>query len=275
MRHFIKLLIVFLFYSCTEKNNAEFVKFTTASDSTKYYYNLGWKQIMDDGDYSGAEVSYRKALSFDPDFLVGQSILARITLDDEERLTIYNRLESEKHNVVGDEQLILEVYTALTKYTNLREQNHPETRTALQEAFDIGEDNLGKIVHKYPKEVYLKSEYIEVLHAKYGAEQTLDSIAILVTGEQQKNPFLLGYKAILTAEIGKYDEALDYAKELKEIINDVTVAKPDAVFADIYFKMKDYKIAKVHADRANSIDPRNLDASRLKTRIDAELQKLD
>ena len=43
---------------------------------------------MDYGDYSEAEVSYRKALSFDDNFLVGQSILARITPDLEERLAI-------------------------------------------------------------------------------------------------------------------------------------------------------------------------------------------
>jgi len=227
---------------------------------------------MDDGNYSGAEISYRKALSFDNNFLVGQSILARITSNDAERLEIYNRLQNEKEAVIGDERLILEVYTALTKYTNLREQNAPDTREALQEAFNLGEQNLQQIIHKYPKEVYLKSEYIEVLHAQYGAKQTLDSIAVLVTGKQQKNPFLLGYKAILIAETGNYKEALHYAKELQNIVNDTTIAKPDVILADIYFKMEDFENAKLHANRANTIDPRNLDASRLKVRIDEKLK---
>ena len=143
----------------------------------------------------------------------------------------------------------------------------------MEEAFKLGETNLQQIVHKYPNEVYLKSEYIEVLHAIYGAEPTLDSIASLATGNHAKNPFILGYKAILTAETGEYDEALIYAKELSDILKDESVAKPDAILADIYFKKEDYKTAKTHADRANSIDPRNLDASRLKAKIDAKLEE--
>lgn len=272
MKYYLGVLALVFFFSCGKNKKIEFVEFTTSSDSTMYYYNLGWKQIMDYGDYSEAEVSYRKALSFDNNFLVGQSILARITSDLEERLAIYDRLEEEKQKIDGDERLILDVYIALTKYTNMRDQNSPDTKNALEEAFKLGEANLQQIVHKYPKEVYLKSEYIEVLHAIYGAEPTLDSIASLATGSHAKNPFILGYKAILTAETEKYDEALIYAKELSDILKDNPVAKLDAILADIYFKKEDYKTAKIHADKANRIDPRNLDASRLKARIDAELE---
>ena len=51
-------------------------------------------------------------------------------------------------------------------------------------------------------------------------------------------------------------------------MKNIEVAKPDAILADIYFKMEDYRQAKVHADNAFAIDPRNLDASRLKEKID-------
>ena len=155
-------------------------------------------------------MSYRKALEHDSTFLVGKSVLARLTLDLEERLALYKTIEEEKHTVTGEERLILDVYSALTKYTNLRDQKSPETKSALQDAFDIGEKNFRKIVHTYPDEVYLKSEYIEILHSKYGAAQSLDSLKKLSTIDQQTNPFLLGFKAILTAETKNYEEALKY-----------------------------------------------------------------
>jgi tetratricopeptide (TPR) repeat protein len=250
----------------------EWLSYSTDSDSTKFYYRLGWKQIMDFGDYSAAEVSYRKALSFDKDFLLGKSVLARLTTDLEERIQFFNSLEKTKSSIEGDERLVLDVYIALTKYTNLRDQNSPDTKEALQDAFKLSEQNLGQVIRKYPKEVYLKSEYIEVIHALTGAESALDSMDNLVLESQTKNPFILGYKAILTAELEKYDEALVYAGELAEILKGEKVARPDAILTDIYFKMEDYESAKIHADRANNIDPKNLDASRLKTKIDEHLK---
>lgn len=226
---------------------------------------------MDFGDYSAAEVSYRKALTFDDEFLVGKSVLARLTTDLDERLALYKELEGKKNTIKGDERLILDVYIALTRYTNLRDQESHEVKSALAEAISLGEHNLGKIVRKYPHEIYLKSEYIEVLHSLYGAEAALDSISSLTSEVQQKNPFILGYRAILTAEIQQYDEALIYANQLAEILSEANVAKPDAILADIYYKMGDYETARIHADKANKIDPRNLDASRLKAKIDEQL----
>jgi tetratricopeptide (TPR) repeat protein len=94
----------------------------------------------------------------------------------------------------------------------------------------------------------------------------------LVTISQRNNPFLLGYKAILTAETRNYEDALKYAQQLEELMKDLQVAKPHAILADIYFKMEDFKKAKIHADKAFAIDPRNLDASRLKEKIDTKLK---
>ncbi len=264
----VLVILTVLFLSCNRQTDVNMVSYSTTVDSTLHYYSYGWQQIMDFGDYAGAEVSYRKALDHDSTFLVGKSVLARLTLDLDERLALYKAIEDGKHTVTGDERLILDVYSALTKYTNLRDQKSPQTKTALQDAIILGEKNFRKIVHTYPDEVYLKSEYIEMLHSQYGAEQSLDSLNKLVTIDQQDNPFLLGFKAILTAETKNYEEALNYALQLKEQMKNIEVAKPDAILADIYFKMEDYRQAKIHADNAFAIDPRNLDASRLKEKIE-------
>lgn len=267
--HSFGILMVVLINACTQPAKLKTVSYSTESDSTRYYYQLGWHQIMDFGDYSAAEVSYRKALTFDNNFLVGQSVLARLTTDLDERLAIYSLLESKKSSIDGDERLILDVYIALVKYTNLRDQQASESKSALQEALAKSEKNLGQVVSRYPDEVYLKSEYIEVMHALYGAQTALDTIKSLVGPFQQSNAFILGYKAILTAETENYPEALAYANQLAAQLKDVKVARPDAVLANIYFQMKAYKKAKIHADRANRIDPNNLDASRLKVKLDS------
>ena len=267
----VLVIVCVFFLSCSTTTTKKFVKYTTTVDSTLFYYKKGWQEIMDFGDYTAAEISYRKALDHDPHFLVGQSVLARLTLDLDERLALYQTIEEKKHRIKGDERLILDVYHALTRYTNLRDQNSSETKNALQEALNLAEYNFRKITHKYPDEIYLKSEYMEILHSQYGAKQSLDSLHKLVTNTQQNNPFLLGYKAILIAETNNYKEALEYAEQLAEQMKNLQVAKPDAILADIYFKMEDYSNAKVYADKAFAIDPRNLDASRLKEKIDAKL----
>ncbi|MFT6970770.1 MAG: tetratricopeptide (TPR) repeat protein [Roseivirga sp.] len=265
------LLVTILVSSCRTKGKTELLAYTTDSDSTLFYYRLGWEQIMDWGDYSAAETSYRKALSFDENFLVGKSVLARLTTDLEERLGLYHELDSLKNTVLGDERLVLDVYIALTQYTNLRDQKSDQTASALQAALKIGEENLRTVVHYYPNEVYLKSEYIEIMHSLYGSDVALDTMKSIILPSQMDNPFLMGYKAIMLAELEKYDSALVIAKALTQQMEGSRMAKPDTILADIYFKMGELEQAKTHADKANLIDPNNLDASRLKRKIDTQL----
>ncbi len=227
---------------------------------------------MDEGNYGGAEVSYRKVLEYDPDFLIGKSVLGRLTLDLEERLQIFKEVEERKDKVTGKERLVLDVYHALVEFTNAREQKAQSTVSIRERVFKLAENNLRTIVHKYPEEVYLKAEYIEFLHTVHGPEIALDSLAILTSPAQKENPFLLGYAASMNAEIGNFDLALQEANQLQKVIGDTAIPKPYAVLADVYFKMDSLELAKINADRANMLDPRNLDASRLKEKIDGGLQ---
>ena len=251
--------------------NGHHIYKSITSDSALHYYHLGWKQIMDEGNYGPAEVSYRKVPEHDPDFLIGKSVLGRLTLDLDERLRIYDELQVQKEGVTGDERLILEVYAALVDFTNAREQKLPDTQEKLARAFRLAEGNLGKIVHKYPNEIYMKAEYIEFLHVRYGPRNALDSLVKLTNEAQKENPFLLGYAAGMNAEMDNFETAMLQANRLKEIMVEKEVPKPYAVLADIYFQMDSLEIAKINADKANRLDPRNLDASRLKEKIDRKL----
>jgi len=275
MRFTIVLLAVLLFFSCQEEPTYQEhpIYKSIANDSALYYYELGWKQIMDEGNYGPAEISYRKVLDHDPNFLIGKSVLGRLTLDLEERLQIFEEVEKRKDKVTGEERLVLDVYHALVEFTNAREQKLSNTISLRERVFKLAENNLRTIVHNYPEEVYMKAEYIEFLHAVHGPEIALDSLAILTLPAQKENPFLLGYAASTNAEIGNFDLALQKANRLQEVIGDTTIPKSYAVLADVYLQMDSLELAKINADRANMLDSRNLDASRLKTKIDALLKE--
>jgi tetratricopeptide (TPR) repeat protein len=228
---------------------------------------------MDEGRYGDSEISYRKALEYDPNFLVGKSVLARLTLDLEERIHLYEEIQEQKHSITGDESLILEVYSSLVKYSNLRDQGDSEAKKALQEALQLAEKNFKEVIHKYPEEIYLKSEYIEILHSLYGPKQALDSLNKLTTITQKSNPFLLGLTASMHAELEEYDVAKKQANRLIEVVNDSTQPKTFAVLAAIYFQIGNLKMAKKNADKANKLDAKNLDASRLKKKIDQAIEE--
>ena len=274
MKSIYVYLLVFLIISCASSTNSE-LTYSTSSEKALEEFRKGWVQIMDEGRYSAAEDSYRNALEYDPDFLVGKSVLARLTLDLDERLEFEKELFAKKEEVQGDERLVLDVYQGLVRYTNLRDQGAPQAGKILNEVIQTAEKNLRYVVHKYPKETYLKAEYIEFLHSRYGPKQTLDSMATLLLPEQKKNPFLMGVSASMHAELDQFDVALQKAEELEKIINDPTQPKAYAVYAYIYLKKGDLQLAKTNADKANELDPLNLDASRLKERIDTLLAKQD
>ena len=273
MRLFSYALAFFLLFSCQEKSTFKGhpIYESSANDSALHYYELGWKQIMDEGNYGSAEVSYRKVVEHDPDFLIGKSVLGRLTLDLEERLHIEKEVQSRMEKIKGDERLILEVYHALVQFTNARERNSPDTKVKLQRAFRLAQNNLGKIAHKYPQEIYMKAEYIEFLHSRYGPRNTLDSLDALTTEAQKDNPFLLGYSSSMQAEMDNFEIALRQANRLKVLLKDTALPKPYAVLADIYFQMDSLQLAKINVDMATKLDPRNLDASRLEEKIDKKL----
>lgn len=274
MKHYRILFLSLVLLSCniggSERNTS--LKYSSSSIEAMTAYRKGWIQIMDEGRYGAAEISYRKALEHDPNFLVGKSVLGRLTLDLNERLAFYKELQNKKNEIQGDERLVLDVYSALVNYTNLRDQHSLGAKKVIGDALKLAEKNLKKIVHKYPEEIYLKAEYIEILHSLYGPQQALDSLAVLTSASQKENFFLLGYSASMYAELKNFEVALSQANKLKEIINDTTVPKSYAVLADVYFKMDSLKLAKTQVEKAHQLDPKNIDASRLKEKINQKIK---
>ena len=133
---------------CCNHLAAQRLSLSTQSDSAIYYYYEGWRQVMDEGDYTASEKMYRKMMTFDSDFLVGLSLLGRITRSLNERQEIEQTLETRKQEVQSDERLLLDNYIGLVKLTNLREVDPEKAKEQLQVAFATSDRNLKKIVHQ-------------------------------------------------------------------------------------------------------------------------------
>lgn len=247
------------------------LSYSTGSDSTRYYYDLGWQQILDEGYYGPAEVSYRKALSFDTSFLLGQSVLARLTLDTTERRSLYESIKNGRSLLQGAEGQLLDVFTALTDYTIRRAEDPEAAKAKRAGVLLLAEETLRGIRKQNPHITYIESEYIEFLHANHGAALALDSLVIFRKESKRDNPFLVGYQAQLLAELGRFDEALSIARDLESYYQLLQVPKPAVVFAHLYFGMDSLSTAKYYIDQAVALDDRNLEATRLQTEIEAAM----
>ena len=249
---------------------AQKLQLSTSSDSCLFYYYEGWKQVMDDGDYTASEKSYRKMMSFDPDFLVGMSLLGRISSDKKEREALETILSKRKSEIINDERLLLDVFVELLILTNLRDRDPEKAKIQRIKAFAVGEKNLQVIGHRYPDDVYTKAEYFEVLHYHYGPKAALDTLYRISSSDQVLNPFILGFAAQLEAELGNFDKALKMASQLRTNLKNRNVPKPYVVFADLYHKMGKKAEAKTEVEQALNLDPGNIDAQRLKIKIDEQ-----
>lgn len=213
-------------FSCDSKKKQVSFDYGTKSDSALFYFHKGWEHIMDKGQWTLSEEAFRKAVDFDPDFLIGKSLVARISDSLEERLEIKETLESQKETLTPDERLLLDVYMLNIDIMNARSQS-PENIGAIVKQFRVlSEENYRTFVHKYPKESYIKAEYIEVLHARYGAALALDSLQILTSqNEREQILFFNSYSASLEAELGNYEQALVYANQV-EAMSEKAMANP-------------------------------------------------
>lgn len=269
----IALLILSITFSCKKNSASNHFNFGTENDSALYYYNKGWAYIMDTGEWTKSEAAYRKAMTFDPDFILGKGIVGKITTNLEERQSILKELEAKEEQLSADERLLLDDLLLVLELMNARDQNIKLAPGFYKNFYESSERDMRAFVYKYPHETYVKAEYIEVLHANHGAQTALDSIAILTTPEQKSIPFFLSYGAFLESELGRYPQALDKANQLKKEINDNNAPAVPYTFAQLYLDMDSLTLAKSNIERAIALDPKHQLAFRVKAKIDQKLKE--
>ncbi len=238
---------------------------STVSDSALFYYNQGWEQVLDYGHFTNSEKAYRAMYRHDPEFLIGASLLARITPDPKERQQILNDLDQKSNSVSGDEKSVLDLFLNLTRLYIYRETKQTEKLATHGPAtIKEGQQTLGFIASKYPDNIYFKSEYIEFLHANEGPQIALDSLTKLFSNPP---PFMFGYSAQLKSELKQFDEALDIADQLKKRMKGKKAPYVHMVYAKAYQEKGDSIKALAHVNKALEIDPGHILALRLKKEL--------
>lgn len=171
--------------------NSNTFDYGTKSDSARFYYLNGFHEILDNGRWTESEKSFRKALEFDPDYILGKSLVGRITRELKEREILLQELQAVRDSESSDEKLLLDVYLLSIESYNNRDKGIEATSEFNAKRRRISESNFRKFVHKYPEDDYVKAEYIEVLHFIHGPEATLDSLKSLATEKQMKSGFFI------------------------------------------------------------------------------------
>ena len=239
---------------------------STESDSAMYYYDLAWDCVLNKGDYTGSEEAFRKMAEFDPDFLVGQSLLGRISTEPVEQRRIYDEIEKERLGLPSDEDKLLDVFQALLMIRILRNEAPDQAPAQVKLALDKGKENLGYLGKKYADEVWYQAEFIESVNYIDGAQAALDSLETL--DQETLIPFLMGYKASLLMKRGEKEAAMILSDQLFLIYPDGNIPKPFMVKADLYEQMGEMELAKSFLEKALSLDPGNIDGQRMKKRLE-------
>ena len=244
---------------------SSYFPYGSKSDSAVYYFRLGWQQILDNGQWTRSEQSFRKAVEIDSTFLVGWSLVGRISQDYQERKAILDMIDNAAETSEA-QALLLEIFRSNIKLMNDREEgiSTPEQRRA---HFGLAERNYRRFLDQYPHESYMLAEYIEVLHANYGPEVALDSLKMLPTESQAGLLFFEAYTAHLEKELGNPEKAIAIASEMSRTVSGDTIPARPYVLADIYFAMGRYDEALASVEEALRRDPNHLIARSLEGRI--------
>ncbi|WP_339627627.1 hypothetical protein [uncultured Maribacter sp.] len=276
IRYFFPLLLFITITSCKQKVHNQITttkeyNYGTQNDSALFHFNKGWEYIMDYGQWTLSENAFRKAIAFDSSFVIGKSLVGKISGDVDERITLLNEIGQEKNKINNDDQLLLEVTVATIKLFNARDQKQKLNANFYPNFKKIAENNYREFIHKYPNETYIKAEYIEVLQSNYGSKTALDSLYLLTTEKQKKIPFFISYAATLESDLGNYKKALLIADKFNSKINDTTIPQPYVLYASIYLKMDSLSLAKSQIEKALELDPKHVFAQRFKNKIDSKI----
>lgn len=276
IRYFFPLLLFIAITSCKQKGHNQITSqkeynYGTQNDSALFHFNKGWEYIMDYGQWSLSENAFRKAVAFDSSFVIGKSLVGKISDDLNERIRLLNEINLEKSKENKDNQLLLEVTLATLELFNARDQKQKLETNFYSNFKKIAENNYREFIHKYPNETFIKAEYIEILQSNYGSKIALDSLHLLTTEKQKEIPFFISYAATLESDLGNYKKALLIADEFNTKINNKNIPQPYVLYASIYLKMDSLSLAKSQIEKALELDPKHVFAQRFKNEIDSKL----
>jgi tetratricopeptide (TPR) repeat protein len=265
MKAALSLLIPFVFLLFPQKK--EQFHYGTKSPEARAAYLKGWEQILDHGEWTLAEASFRKAVNLDSGFLLAWSQVGRISKNAEERSRIYWRLANHKSLESDWENKLLEVYLSSLRLIDSKDLGLSITREQISEFYTLSESHFSDFLKVHPNEDYIYSEYIEVIHGIYGPKAALDTLQKQAVKGKKLNPFLISYTAQMQAELKDFEGALETVENLKESLDTAELPIVPFTYAFIQYEMRDYRSADNYLDQTLAFDPNHTLAQRLKRRV--------
>jgi tetratricopeptide (TPR) repeat protein len=262
MNSFIWLLIPFCLLTFSLEN--EPFHYGTSSPEARAAYLKGWEQILDRGEWTLAEASFRQAVALDTGFLLAWSQVGRISKDPEERALIFQQLSDQKSQATGWENKLLEVYLASLDLIDAKDRGLKISPEQVRDFYSISERHFSNFLLEYPGEQAIQSEYIEVIHGIYGPGAALDSMGKL----SRLPPFLVSYTAQMQAEKKEFEAALQSASDLENLFHPADLPILSFTYALIYVEMGNYAEAKKSVEKTLLMDQNHTLAQRLKKQME-------
>lgn len=214
LKPFISLFLFFLGFAFL--STAQSFQYGTKNPQALAHYQQGWKEILDLGEWTKAEESFRKSVELDSEFLLGWSQVGRISNDSEERKVIFAKLKTEKSSLEGFEKELLEMYLGSLEIIDLKDRGlavDPSLgKTFLSNLYETSQN----LLMEYPAETYIEAEYIEAIHAIDGAQAAIDSMEQREILDQ--SPFFRSYQALLLSELKEFELANQALNKLGQML---------------------------------------------------------
>ncbi len=259
-------LFLYLSFAFLSKENEQF-HYGTSSPEAHSEYLKGWEQILDRGEWTLAEASFRKAVDLDSGFLLAWSQVGRISKNAEERSHIYWKLANQKSLTNGWEKELLEVYLHSLKLIDSKDLGMANSPEQISEFYTLSESNFSDFLNVYPNERHIYSEYIEVIHGIHGPQAALDTLALDLGKGKPLPPFLISYTAQLQAELKDFKGALETIENLKKNLDSAELPIIPFTYAYYNFEKKEYLMAGKFLDQTLALDPNHILAQRMNRRV--------
>lgn len=269
MQLFNRFIFLLFLISSSQGGFAQNFGFGTSSKKALKAYQLGWEQILDLGEWTQAEESFRRAVEIDPEFWLGWSQIGRISNDPKERIEIYQTLETKKMSLDGFELELLEVYLGSLKIIDFIDrglQVDPEVIANFRDRLFSTSQSFLEI---YPQEIYIEAEYIESIKGKFGAEAALDSMATRKIS--RKSPFFKSYQALCLSGIGRNKEAMHALDELSAMLG--LTENPAYYYTKgvVLYDQEKYLAAKIEIEKCLELDSKHTLARRIQKQLEKAL----
>lgn len=257
------------------QHEATFAPGSSPSAEARRTYTAGWAAIMDEGRWTLAEERFRAASAAAPEWVLGRTLVGRITGDVEEREEILAWVEANLETASLAERFVLDAFVLNLQSSIARGRGEKLPEGFRERLAESSVEGFRAYLRFHPDDVYIAAELVEWIHSTEGAEAALAAMDEEVRPTSRGVPFFLGYRVNLLAELGRIEEAREAADAHAALLADPTAPAVHTVRGRVLLAAGELEEARENAARAVQLDPQNLSAAGLLRAIEARLSNGD